>query len=87
MKDNNQGATLLLGSRVAKRDLRQELLGHLDDGSGNAITRDVSLNTRCQTCGGRLDILTDTTTGEVVEECRQYRTRHPVPRFRPVEEA
>ena len=72
---------------MAIRDLRRQLLGHCDDGSGTAITRDVSLNVRCQKCGGRLDMLTDTVTGEVVEECRHCRTRHPVPRFRPVDEA
>ena len=71
---------------MAKRDLRQQLLGHHDDGNRKAITRNVSLSIRCQKCGGRLDMLTDTLTGEVVEECRQCRTRHHVPRFRPVEE-
>ncbi len=72
---------------MAKRDLRQKILGHLDDGSGNTITRDVSVSTRCPTCGGRLDMFTDATTGEVVEECRRCHTQHSVPRFRPVDEA
>ncbi len=88
VKEGGKATPLVeLGGTMAKRDLRQQLLGHLDGGSGNAVTRDVSLGIRCQKCGGRLDMETDTVTGEVVEECRRCHTRHPVPRFRPMEEA
>jgi hypothetical protein len=37
-------------------------------------------------CHGRLDMGTDTMTGEVVEECLHCGMRRPVPRFLPEEE-
>jgi hypothetical protein len=69
---------------MPKRDLRQKLLGHLLEGSGDPVMREVSLTVRCKQCGGRLEMRSDAMTGHAVEECRRCGASRPVPRFRPL---
>jgi hypothetical protein len=66
---------------MPKRDLRQELLGHLVEGSGELVIRDVDRTTQCDRCGSHLEMRTLPMTGQMLEECRHCRTSQPVPRF------
>ncbi len=71
---------------MAKRDLRHKLLGHLLEGRGELITRDVNRTIHCEQCGGHLEMRTLPMTGQIVEECRCCGTSQPIPRFLPVAE-
>jgi hypothetical protein len=71
---------------MAKRDLRQKLLGHLVEGSGELIIRNVDQTIQCDRCGGHLQMRTLPMTGQLVEGCRHCGTSQPVPRFLPVTE-
>ncbi len=71
---------------MAKRDLRHELLGHLLEGTGELVTRDVNRTIHCEQCGGQLEMRTLPMTGQTVEECRRCGTSRLVPLFRPLEE-
>ena len=71
---------------MAKRDLRQELLGHLLEGRGELITRNVNRTIHCEQCGGHLEIRTLPMTGRIVEDCPRCGTSRAVPRFLPVVE-
>ena len=66
---------------MAKRDLRDKLLGHLLGGSGELIIRDVNLPIHCEQCGGHLEVRMVPMSGQIVEECRGCGTSHPVRRF------
>ncbi len=71
---------------MAKRDLRHKLLGHLLEGRGELITRDVNRTIHCEQCGGHLEMRTLPMTGQRVEGCRPCGTSRPVQRFLPVTE-
>jgi hypothetical protein len=69
---------------MPKRDLRHTLLGHLAEGSGELVIRDVDRTIHCDRCGSHLEMRTLPMTGQMLEECRQCGTSRPVPRFLPV---
>ncbi len=71
---------------MAKRDLRHQLTGHLMEGTGKLISRDVNRTIHCEQCGSHLEMRTLPMTGEIVEECRHCGTRRPIKRFLPVAE-
>jgi hypothetical protein len=71
---------------MTKRDLRHKLLGHLLEGSGELIVRDVNRTTHCERCGGHLEMHTLPMTGHIVEECARCGKIEPIRRFLPVVE-
>jgi hypothetical protein len=69
---------------MRRRDLRQKLLGHLVEGSGELIIRDVGRTIQCDRCGSHLEMRTLPMTGQMLEECLHCGTSQPVQRFLPV---